>query len=91
MSQHRKFYQAVFQECIKLMAIMRSENVISCYSLYVRHSSGLVSVNQSLYRLGQALRVPEVWGSQISRLSAHEISRVVSPTYRRIYPLRIYS
>jgi hypothetical protein len=49
-----------------------------------------VKVKQSHYRPGQALRVPEGSGSQISRQSAHESGKVVSLTIRQPLPQKIF-
>jgi hypothetical protein len=45
-------------------------------------------VKQSNHRFEQALRVPGVWGFQISRQSAHESGRVVNPKHRPPLPPR---
>jgi hypothetical protein len=45
-----------------------------------------VKVKLSRYRPGQALGVRGVWGSRISRQSAHEDGKVVSPRHRPSLP-----
>jgi hypothetical protein len=50
-----------------------------------------VKVKQSVYRPEEALTVPESSGSQISRQSAQEGGKVVSPTHRPPLPPRKHS
>jgi hypothetical protein len=60
------------------------------WRLYIVHIDKVKKkrVKQFHYRAGQDQRVPEGWGSQISRQSAYERVKVVSPTHRPPLPPR---
>ena len=49
-----------------------------------------VEVKQYHYRPGQALRIPENLGSQISRKTLYDVGKVVSPMHRPHLPNEIF-
>jgi hypothetical protein len=68
---------------------VRGWELICCVTFWIHLNLKYVKAKQSHYRPGQALRIPGSWGSQISRQSAHEDCRVVSPTHRPPLPFLI--
>jgi len=73
--------------CYYGIAFKYGENFIfDCICVF----SSYVKAKQSHYKPGQALRVPGGWGFQISRQSAHEGGKVVSPTHRPALPQDIF-
>jgi hypothetical protein len=66
-------------------------NFSGSLALTLTTQNHLVKVKQYHYRPEKTLEVPGVWGSQITRQSAHEGGKVVIPTYRPSLNPRTYS
>jgi hypothetical protein len=91
----RTYFRLLFKyyHVSRVRGVLVDHSVSRCDDRYVFTFSvdcKELKVRQSHYRPWQTLSVPGDWGSQISRLSAHEGGKVVSLTHRPPLPPEIF-
>ena len=79
-------YRLYLSHLVWIFILLLQEYNVLHYGVLSKTQLVIYAIKQSHYRPGQAQRVPGGWGSQISRQSAHEGGKVVSPTHRPLLP-----